>query len=119
VADQAIEQGSEGLLEDTLAAVRSWEFRPDAIRVPALIMHGAKDKMVPCAHGEWLAARCLAAELRIVADAGHITVLDSAPEALAWLAARVRADACGLAFAGPDGPPGPADGSGRPQSVVK
>jgi pimeloyl-ACP methyl ester carboxylesterase len=31
-----------------------------------------------------------AAELRIVPDAGHITVLDSAPEVLAWLAARVR-----------------------------
>jgi pimeloyl-ACP methyl ester carboxylesterase len=54
-------------------------------------MHGAKDKMVPCAHGEWLAAHCPAAESRIVPDAGHITVLDSAPEALAWVAARVRA----------------------------
>jgi hypothetical protein len=29
--------------------------------------------------------------LRIVPDAGHITVLDSTPEALTWLAARVRA----------------------------
>ncbi len=47
--------------------------------------------MVPCAHGQWVAARCPAAELRIVADAGHITVLDSVPEALAWLAARGRA----------------------------
>jgi pimeloyl-ACP methyl ester carboxylesterase len=91
VAGQAIEQGSEGFLEDTLAGVQPWGFRPDAIRVPVLIMHGAKDKMVPCAHGEWLASRCPAAELRIVPGAGHITVLDSAPEALAWLAARVRA----------------------------
>jgi pimeloyl-ACP methyl ester carboxylesterase len=91
VASQAIEQGSEGLLEDTLAGTQPWGFRQDAIGVPVLIMHGAKDKMVPCAHGEWLAARCPAAELRIVPDAGHITVLDSAPEALNWLAARVRA----------------------------
>ncbi|HXB50307.1 MAG TPA: alpha/beta hydrolase [Streptosporangiaceae bacterium] len=91
VASQAIEQGSEGLLEDTLAGTQPWGFRPDAIGVPVLIMHGAKDKMVPCAHGEWLAVRCPAAELRIVPDAGHITVLDSAPEALNWLAARVRA----------------------------
>jgi len=29
--------------------------------------------------------------LRIVPGAGHITVLDSAPDALTWLAARVRA----------------------------
>ncbi len=91
VAGQAMEQGGEGFLEDTLAAVQPWGFRPDDIRVPTLIMHGAKDKMVPCAHGEWLAAHCPAAESRIVADAGHITVLDRAPEARAWGAARVRA----------------------------
>jgi pimeloyl-ACP methyl ester carboxylesterase len=91
VAGQAMEQGTEGYLEDTLASVQPWGFRPDAIGVPVLIMHGAKDKMVPCTHGEWLAGSCRAAELRIVSGAGHITVLDSAPEALAWLAARVRA----------------------------
>jgi pimeloyl-ACP methyl ester carboxylesterase len=77
VAGQAMEQGNEGYLEDTLAAVRPWGFRPDAARVPVLIMHGA-----------WLAAHCPAADWRAVPDAGHITVLDSAPEALAWLAAR-------------------------------
>jgi len=32
-----------------------------------------------------------AAELRIVPGAGHITMLDSAPEALTCLAARIRA----------------------------
>jgi pimeloyl-ACP methyl ester carboxylesterase len=90
VVGQAIEQGNEGYLEDTLASVEPWRFRPAAIGVPVLVMHGAKDKMVPCAHGEWLAARSPAAELRIVPDAGHITVLDTAPEALTWLAARVR-----------------------------
>ena len=91
VAGQAIQQGNEGFLEDTLAGAQPWGFGLDAIRVPVLIMHGAKDKMVPCGHGEWLAARCPTAESRIVPDAGHITVLDSAPEALTWLAARVRA----------------------------
>jgi pimeloyl-ACP methyl ester carboxylesterase len=90
VAGQAMQQGSEGLAEDTLASVRPWGFQPGAIRVPVLIMHGAQDKMVPCAHGEWLAAHCPAADLRTVSGAGHITVLDSAPEALEWLAARVR-----------------------------
>ncbi|HXL92734.1 MAG TPA: alpha/beta hydrolase [Streptosporangiaceae bacterium] len=88
VAGEAMQQGSEGFAEDTLASVQPWGFAPDAIRVPVLIMHGAKDKMVPCAHGEWLADRCPAAELRIVPDAGHITVLDSAPQALTWLATR-------------------------------
>jgi pimeloyl-ACP methyl ester carboxylesterase len=74
-----------------LPAVRRCGFRPDVIRVPVLVMHGAKDKMVPCKHGEWLAARCPTAEPRIVPGSGNVTVLDSEPEALAWLAARVRA----------------------------
>jgi pimeloyl-ACP methyl ester carboxylesterase len=91
VVDQAMAQGNEGFLEDTLAAVRPWGFRLDAIRVPVLIMHGAADKMVPPAHGEWLAAQCPGAEWRTVPDAGHVTVLDSAPKALRWLAARARA----------------------------
>jgi pimeloyl-ACP methyl ester carboxylesterase len=90
VAGRAIEQGNEGYLEDTLACVRPWGFEPAAIGVPVLIMHGAEDKMVPPAHAEWLAARCPAAELRVVPDAGHITVLDRAPDALTWLAARVQ-----------------------------
>lgn len=90
VAGQAMEQGTEGYLEDILASVQPWGFRPDAIDAPVLIMHGANDKMVPSRHGEWLAARCPTAEWRIVPDAGHITVLDSAPEALTWLAAHVH-----------------------------
>jgi hypothetical protein len=52
VAGQAIEQGNEGYLEDALASIQPWGFRPDAIGVPVLIMHGAKDKMVPSAPGE-------------------------------------------------------------------
>jgi pimeloyl-ACP methyl ester carboxylesterase len=88
VAGQAMQQGTEGYAEDTLAAVRPWGFRLDAIRVPVLIMHGASDKMVPSAHGAWLAAHGQAAESLTIPDAGHITVLDSAPEALTWLASR-------------------------------
>ena len=57
VAGQPMQQGNEWCLEDALAGVQPWGFRPDAIRVPVLITHGAEYKMVPCAHGEWLAAR--------------------------------------------------------------
>jgi pimeloyl-ACP methyl ester carboxylesterase len=88
VASQAIQQGNEGMAEDVLAGVQPWGFAPDGIRVPLLVMHGANDMMVPRAHGDWLAARCRVAERRILPDAGHITVLDSAPQALDWLAAR-------------------------------
>jgi pimeloyl-ACP methyl ester carboxylesterase len=91
VSGQAMEQGNEGYLEDILASVQPWGFGLEAIHAPVLVMHGASDKMVPSGHGSWLAGRCPTAELRIIPDAGHITVLDSASEALAWLAAHARA----------------------------
>lgn len=92
VFGQAMKQGRAGILDDSLASARAWGFALADVTVPVLVMHGAKDRMVPAAHGEWLAAHCPAAELRIVPDAGHITVLDSAPAALAWLRDRVAAD---------------------------
>ncbi len=62
-----------------------WGFDLAEITAPTLIMHGTGDRMVPSSHGEWLAAHCPAAELRLQPGAGHISVLDSAPGALAWL----------------------------------
>jgi pimeloyl-ACP methyl ester carboxylesterase len=91
VAGAAMEQGGDGLAEDTLASVQPWGFEPGAIGVPVLLLHGAQDKMVPPAHGEWLGAHCPAAELRLIPGAGHVDVLDRAPEALTWLAARAGA----------------------------
>jgi len=91
VAGQAIQQGHEGYVEDILAGVQPWGFAPADITVPVLVMHGGDDRMVPAAHAEWLASQCPASELRIIPEAGHITVLDSAPEALAWLAGQARA----------------------------
>ena len=89
VAGQAIEEGDEGMVEDLLAGAQGWGFAPADITVPVLILHGDKDRMVPSAHGKWLAAHCPTAELRLAPGAGHITVLDSAPAALEWLRAQV------------------------------
>jgi pimeloyl-ACP methyl ester carboxylesterase len=89
VVGQALAHGHEGMVQDLLAGARDWGFALADITVPALIMHGAADRMVPAAHGEWLAAHCPRAELRLIAGAGHITVLDSAPAALEWVQARV------------------------------
>lgn len=96
VFSQAREKGDEGMVDDSLAGARAWGFALADVTVPVLILHGAKDRMVPSAHGEWLAAHCPAAELRLAPDAGHITVLDSAPTALAWLRDRVTADLASL-----------------------
>jgi acyl dehydratase len=93
----ATASGPEGMVEDDVTVMAPWGFDLRGVTVPTLIMHGTDDHMVPSSHGEWLAAHCPAAELRLQPGAGHISVLDSAPDALAW----VR----GVATTWPDGPP--------------
>jgi pimeloyl-ACP methyl ester carboxylesterase len=92
VAGQAMEQGDAGMVDDLLAGAQAWGFAPADITVPVLILHGTQDRMVPSAHGEWLAAHCPTAELRLATGHGHITVLDSVPAALEWLRDRVAVD---------------------------
>jgi pimeloyl-ACP methyl ester carboxylesterase len=89
VAGQAIEAGPAAMIDDLLAAARPWAFDVADMPVPALILHGGVDRMVPSAHGRWLAARCPGADFRLTPDDGHISVLDHVPAALAWLADRM------------------------------
>jgi pimeloyl-ACP methyl ester carboxylesterase len=87
VVGPALEQGTDGLIDDALASVRPWGFDPAAITVPVLLVHGTADRVMPSAHSEWLARRIGAsAELVLVKDAGHISIFLSAPDAIAWLA---------------------------------
>lgn len=81
--------GPDGMIEDNLGTMAPWGFDLAQIAVPTLIMHGTGDRMVPSSHAEWLAARCPAAELRLLSGEGHISVLDSASDALVWLRDRV------------------------------
>jgi pimeloyl-ACP methyl ester carboxylesterase len=87
VVGPAFEQGTDGLIDDAVAAVRPWGFDPAAITAPVLLVHGTADRVMPSAHSEWLARRIGGrAELVLVKDAGHISAFLAAPEALAWLA---------------------------------
>lgn len=86
VVKPAVAGGPGGMIADDLAHTHPWGFDPTRTAVPVLLLHGTGDRMVPSSHAEWLAARLPAAELRLVPDAGHISVLSDAPAALAWLA---------------------------------
>ena len=85
IVQAATANGLDGMVEDDVTAMAPWGFDLTQITAPTLIMHGRDDRMVPSSHGEWIAAHCPAAELRLQPGAGHISLLDSAPQALAWL----------------------------------
>ena len=85
VVRPAIAAGPAAAVEDDLAAVAPWDFDPADIASPVLVVHGEADRMVPVAHGRWLAGTIPGAELWVRPGDGHITVMDAAGDALAWL----------------------------------
>ena len=97
IVQAATASGPDGMVQDDVTAMASWGFDLQEVTAPTLIMHGTADHMVPSSHAEWLAAHCPAAELRLQQGEGHISVLGSAPSALAWLRQ--------VATAWPDGAP--------------
>jgi pimeloyl-ACP methyl ester carboxylesterase len=89
VVGPAMAAGPAALIDDDLAYVGAWGFDPSLIAVPALLVHGGSDAMVPSSHSEWLAARVPGAELRISPADGHISVLqEHGRPALEWLLSR-------------------------------
>lgn len=79
-------EGPFGLVDDDVAFAQPWGIDPADVRVPALLVQGAADRVVPPGHVRLLAAALPRAEVRILPDAGHVSVLAALPEVLAWAA---------------------------------
>jgi pimeloyl-ACP methyl ester carboxylesterase len=71
----SVSTGFAGWRDDDLAFVRDWGFALDAIQVPVTIWQGDQDRMVPFAHGRWLAAHVAGARARLEPGAGHLSLL--------------------------------------------
>lgn len=67
-------RGIEGWAEDDLAFTRSWGFALGDITVPVSVWQGAQDRMVPFAHGRWLAANVPGASVHLDDDQGHLSL---------------------------------------------
>ena len=80
-----------GWFDDDMTFVRDWGIQLSTIPGPVHIWHGAHDRMVPFAHGEWLAEHVGSACPHLFDDHGHLTlVVDSLPQILDELIAPTR-----------------------------
>jgi pimeloyl-ACP methyl ester carboxylesterase len=80
---EALRESFWGWLDDDLVFVRPWGFDLDAIRCPVHVWQGAHDRMVPFAHGRWLAGDVPTAGPHLFDDHGHLSlVVDSFGEIL-------------------------------------
>ena len=71
---EAVRPGADGWLDDDLAFVRPWGFDVAAIAVPTLIWQGTEDRMVPYAHGVWLADHVSSVTAHLLKGEGHLSV---------------------------------------------
>lgn len=63
-----------GWFDDDKATCDEWGFDLGEIDVPVTIWQGEEDRMVPFAHGKWLAAHVSGAKARLLAGEGHLSL---------------------------------------------
>jgi pimeloyl-ACP methyl ester carboxylesterase len=71
----AVGGGVWGWFDDDMAFTRPWGFALDDIAVPVVVWQGGQDRMVPFAHGRWLAARLPSARARLLPAEGHLSIV--------------------------------------------
>jgi pimeloyl-ACP methyl ester carboxylesterase len=86
---RAIGGSLEGWIEDDFAFMAPWGFELADIRVAVQLCQGDQDRMVPMAHGRWLADRIPGVEPFLSPEDGHLTIqLARIGEVHAWLLER-------------------------------
>lgn len=81
---EGLKVSADGWVDDDLAFVQPWGFELSEIKVPVMLYQGSEDKMVPFAHGEWLAEHLPqeGLEKHLMQGEGHISVFFGRAEAM-------------------------------------
>ncbi|KAF2100254.1 alpha/beta-hydrolase [Rhizodiscina lignyota] len=73
---ESLRVSCDGWIDDDLAFTVPWGFELSEIKVPVLLYQGSEDKMVPFAHGQWLAEHLPQDKLRkhLIQGEGHLSI---------------------------------------------
>lgn len=70
----AVRSGIWGWFDDDISLLADWGFDLGTIEVPVAIWQGEEDRMVPFAHGQWLAEHVSGAKAHLLPGEGHISL---------------------------------------------
>ncbi len=79
---RALAGGFDGWADDGVASVAPWGFELHDIAIPATIWHGDGDRLVPPAHGDWLAGHIPNAVHNRLRGDGHFSILANYADAI-------------------------------------
>jgi pimeloyl-ACP methyl ester carboxylesterase len=71
---RALSSGIWGWFDDDVSFLGNWGFDVGGIEVPVTVWQGDDDRMVPFAHGEWLAANVAGARPKLLEGEGHLSL---------------------------------------------
>jgi pimeloyl-ACP methyl ester carboxylesterase len=83
--EDTVRAGAWGWVDDDLAFVKPWGFELSEITVPVEVRYGARDVLVPAAHGAWLGRNVPGAIVVVEEAEGHLGDPDKIVERMRWL----------------------------------